>query len=71
MRAGYQRLSAEAVRKQIRNQCLKMWWVAEAAGVHKTTLRRWLSRNIVVVSPDRVERLAAVLGTEPSEILEN
>jgi hypothetical protein len=71
VRAGYRRIKSDAIRARIEMKSLKMWWVAEAVGIHKTTLRRWLSRQILAVSPLRVERLAEVLGAEPRELTEN
>lgn len=50
------------VKRLIEGQGLKQWWVAEAAGIHKTTLRRWLKGEIGSVDEDRAKRLAAVLG---------
>jgi lambda repressor-like predicted transcriptional regulator len=71
VKPGYRRIKSDEIRARIHMQSLKMWWVAEAAGIHKTTLRRWLSRQILGVSPARVERLAAVLGAPLHEIVED
>lgn len=59
-------LRAERVNALIREQGLKKWWVAEEAGVHKTTLRRWLSGRIGKVRRHNVESLARVLTSPPS-----
>jgi len=61
MYAHYYELNADEVRRQIDQQGLKKWWVAEFSGVHKTTLRRWLSGKITRVKRDNIERLASVL----------
>jgi len=59
-------------RKKIKNilmtQDLKRWWVAEYAGIHKTTLRRWLNGSIDRVRKDRVSSLALLLNVEPHQI---
>lgn len=59
-------LNRQAVLDQLRSQGLKRWWVAEEAGIHKTTLRRWLSGRIRRVSADHVRCLARVLETDPA-----
>ena len=58
------KLQAGAVREAIRRQDLKRYWVAEQAGIHKTTLRRWLSGDIAMVRATNVSRLANVLETD-------
>lgn len=65
-----QKIDSEAVRKAIGEQCLKRWWVAEQAGIHRTTLRRWLSGNIQKVKPENVNHLARVLNVEPQLIVQ-
>ena len=62
-------LDPSRVRGRIRDLDLKHWWVAEEAGVHKTTLRRWLSGRITRVRGDHVSALARVLETDDSELL--
>lgn len=52
----------------IKDQELKRWWVAECAGVHKTTLRRWLNGKITLVQKAHVESLASVLNVQGEEI---
>jgi hypothetical protein len=52
----------------IQNQELKRWWVAECAGVHKTTLRRWLNGKITLVQRAHLESLANVLNVSGEEI---
>jgi Helix-turn-helix domain len=64
------RLNAEAVGMLIREQSLKLWWVAEASGIHKTTLRRWLSGDIERMTRTRVERLADVLQRPVAELVQ-
>ncbi len=63
MDGDYYRLNVEKVQELITGQDLKKWWVAESVGIHKTTLRRWLSGRIDKVSWDRLDRLANVLST--------
>jgi transcriptional regulator with XRE-family HTH domain len=70
MNSQFLRLSSGSLKEKIRSRKLKMYWVADATGVHKTTLRRWLSRKINQVSSGRAQRLATVLGAELHEILE-
>jgi len=62
------RIDSQKVRERIRALDLKHYWVAEEAGIHKTTLRRWLNGRIARVRPRHVERLAFVLSTEPSQL---
>ena len=50
----YFRLRCDEINHLIRSQELKRWWVAEFAGVHKTTLRRWLSGSIEKVRAENV-----------------
>lgn len=63
------RLHPERVRQLIKSQGLKRYWVAEVAGVHKTTLRRWLSGRIHKVRRSHAESLARVLEAPPVGIL--
>jgi DNA-binding Xre family transcriptional regulator len=64
------RLNRTIVRQLISAQGLKHWWVAEITGVHKTTLRRWLSGTIDRVAFERIEKLAQTLGETPAHIVE-
>ncbi len=50
----------QLMRQRVKSLGLKLWWVAEQTGVHKTTLRRWFNGRIAEPSPtawDRLERL--------------
>jgi DNA-binding transcriptional regulator YiaG len=67
---GFVRLKCEEVKSIIRDQQLKRWWVAEFTGVHKTTLRRWLSGRIDRVRQEHATALAQVLTVDPSRIAE-
>ena len=58
------KIDSQKVRDRIRDLELKQYWVAQEAGVHKTTLRRWLNGRIARVKPENVKRLAIVLSTE-------
>jgi len=66
----YYKLKIDEVRRLIEAQDLKKYWVAEVAGVHKTTLRRWLKGSIQRVKEAHLQRLAQVLITEPAQIAE-
>lgn len=68
MNDNYYQLRSDLVRSMIRGQGLKKYWVADECGVHKTTLRRWLSGRITKVRRGNVERLAHVLTTPPGAI---
>ena len=67
---SYFRLNCDEVKRQIGNQDLKRWWVAEQAGVHKSTLRRWLSGEIHKVRWIHITDLARVLTVNPTQIAE-
>lgn len=62
------RLRCKDILGLIERRKLKRYWVAEMAGVHKTTLRRWLSGKITVVRGDHVRRLATTLEANTREI---
>lgn len=66
--SSFYRIDPARVRSLIHEQDLKQYWVAEVAGVHKTTLRRWLTGRIDKVREENVRRLAEVLSTTDSEI---
>lgn len=63
-------IDVQRVRRLIEGQGLKQWWVAEAAGIHKTTLRRWLNGKIERVNEERLRRLAEVLGASAAYLAE-
>lgn len=52
----------------IDEQDLKFWWLAEMAGIHKSTLRRWLAREHVRVSEEKMERVTRVLNVPLSRV---
>ena len=64
----FYRIDPIRVRGRIRDLDLKQWWVAEEAGVHKTTLRRWLNGRITRVHHRHLDELARVLDTVPAEL---
>jgi len=68
MNATLFRIKPYLIRHRIQSQGLKLWWVAEYAGVHKTTLRRWLSGQIAYVQEDHLRSLARVLEMDWQEI---
>jgi predicted house-cleaning noncanonical NTP pyrophosphatase (MazG superfamily) len=63
-------LKKEEVIRILGDQSLKRWWVAEYAGVHKTTLRRWLQGKTRFVLNKNAEKLAQILETPLSQIAE-
>lgn len=67
-RVTFYKLQTDEVRRQIQLQALKRWWVAEQIGVHKTTLRRWMSGKIEKVRASHVAGLARTL-TLPAEVI--
>jgi len=62
------KLKIDKIAELIKTQELKKYWVAEVAGVHKTTLRRWLKGQIQLVREPNLINLARVLTTEPAYI---
>lgn len=56
------------ITRAIDSQDLKLWWCAERAGVHRTTLRRWINGKIARVHVERAGRLGEALGVSVSEI---
>jgi hypothetical protein len=65
---SYFELHRDAVHQALNSQDLKRWWVAEQVGVHKTTLRRWLSGKITKVRSSHAEELARVLTLDLNKI---
>lgn len=65
---NYYTIDSKSVIAILTEQGLKRWWVAEQAGVHKTTLRRWLNGKIAKVQQKNVSRLAQVLTTSENYI---
>lgn len=65
----YVTLDKERIEALMRAQQLKRWWVAEFSGVHKTTLRRWLSGKIEKVSRANARSLARLLEVELDTIV--
>ncbi|MBY0370610.1 helix-turn-helix transcriptional regulator [bacterium] len=64
----YCALDRDRIRQILQTQSLKRWWVAECTGVHKTTLRRWLSGRIARVEQGHLRSLASVLEVQEQEI---
>lgn len=62
------KLDRSKIQTLMQEQELKRWWVAESAGVHKTTLRRWLSGRISKVHQPRVQLLAMALNVNSPDI---
>ena len=63
-------LNRETLLRQLVDQSLKRWWVAEFAGIHKTTLRRWISGDIRRVRADHLARVADLLGIPQEALVE-
>jgi hypothetical protein len=64
-------LDKDRLRSRLVSQDLKRWWVAEFAGIHKTTLRRWLSGDIRRVRADHLTRVAKLLEISPEALVQN
>ncbi len=62
-------LKTQTILALIEHQGLKLWWVAEFSGIHRTTLRRWLSGKFTAIDVARARRLAATLNTRLDEII--
>lgn len=63
------RVNPEIIRTVVRQKELKFWWVAEQAGIHKTTLRRWLSGKIQRAQEESVVGLAQVLEVDVASLV--
>ncbi len=68
MSKRFHALNTERLLAILAAQELKRWWVAECAGVHKSTLRRWLSGQIQRVKTENILVLASVLNVSPDDI---
>lgn len=62
-------LDREQLRHCLTTQRLKRWWVAEFAGIHRTTLRRWLSGDIRKVHAEHLSRVASLLEIAPERLV--
>lgn len=69
MKHNYFCLDRKAVARVLRTQELKHAWVAEMAGVHKTTLRRWVHGRIRRVREEHAIRLAGVLNVPVDSVV--
>ncbi len=69
LRALHFHLHRENLRSVIQDKSFKMWWLAEMTGVHKTTLRRWLSGRISTIQSSHLERLAAQLKVPVTKLV--
>lgn len=65
----YVRINGGKVAKLIDEQGLKRWWVAEMIGIHKTTLKRWVSGRIRKVRTENCDKLCAMLATQRASIV--
>lgn len=62
---------SQKLKQTIQERDLKMWWVAEMAGIHRSTLRRWLSGEITRVNTLRATRLMEVIGVGLVDVTRN
>lgn len=62
------KLKPHEILRLIQMQDLKQYWVAQAIGVHKSTLRRWIKGDIRWIKEPHLQSLARVLTTEPQVI---
>jgi len=69
-KVNWVKISGDRVHQHIRENEMRLWWVAERTGVHKTTLRRWLSGKIRRVKDAHAVKLAEVLETPYDAICE-
>jgi DNA-binding NtrC family response regulator len=57
-----QQINSKLIKKMIKEQNLKRYWVAHVAGIHRTTLRRWLKRRSTLAHPNNIEKLSQALS---------
>lgn len=57
-----QQINSKIIKKVIKENNLKRDWVAHVAGIHRTTLRRWLQRKVRLAHPNNIEKLSQVLS---------
>jgi transcriptional regulator with XRE-family HTH domain len=62
-------LNRERLLQQLHSQQLKRYWLAECAGIHKSTLRRWLSGDIRQVRAETLTRVAGLLEVAPEALI--
>jgi hypothetical protein len=62
-------LNIPRIKEELFRQELKKWWVAESIGIHTTTLRKWLSGQIVSVKENHAKSLASILNVELESIV--
>ncbi len=64
----YYLLNHDRLNDLIRERAIKKYWLADAAGIHKTTLRRWLAGRIEKVRQENIVALAAALSISSRDI---
>ena len=67
--SAYVTINKKKIIEAMEAQSLKYYWVAEMAGIHKTTLRRWLSGQISRVRPEHVRNIAQVLTLPIEQVI--
>jgi len=58
----------EQLVQEIEKQQLKRWWLAEMAGIHKTTLRRWIQGKTCYIQEKKLHQVAQVLAVPVGDI---
>lgn len=66
--SSYVMINKDVIQNAIHTQDLKRYWVAEMAGIHKTTLRRWLSGQVSRVREEHARNVARVLTLPVEQI---
>lgn len=65
---NHRRIDAAAMQRIFREGEFRVWWVAEKAGVAKTTISRWLNGRTQYGEIPTIRRVASVLGADLDEL---
>lgn len=65
---NYYQVKIEQLVQEIEKQQLKRWWLAEMAGIHKTTLRRWIQGKTRYIQQKKLHQVARVLSVPVGSI---
>lgn len=65
---NYYQVKIEQLVQEIEKQQLKRWWLAEMAGIHKTTLRRWIQGKTRYIQEKKLHQVAQVLAVPVGSI---
>lgn len=63
------RVNGAKIRTAMKEQGMTLWWVAEASGLHRSTLRRWLNGKIKKVNQGNLSRVAAIVEVPIEELV--